>query len=417
MSTATAFNAAAAVADWATGGELATMPADAWSAARWAIQVYGVAPVLHERLSSIEAPSVPAELRAYLSRQHRLCAERNTLLLGELREILLALDVAGIAAIPLKGSVLAERFYAAPGLRPMSDLDLLIRPADEARALAVLRELRWEAGARGWKHLELSRPDGRGPIVDWEGDHPHNPRGLDLHTRLEERFWGIRFDMTADAWTACRRAPIQGAPGLLLEPWALLQHLAIHATGDAISRRLRLIHLIDIAKVAPELDGAGWRRIVAGADARREQRYVYPALALAARHGAAIPAEVLGSLRAGVPLELAHFIDGVALEQLSFCNAAPTTIGEKMLWFRPGRERLRALRHMALPDPRELGHWYPGLSRPALLPLAYARYGAELAGWGARRILGGRRRLFRAAGPATEPTLAGRAADEPHALR
>jgi hypothetical protein len=254
-------------------------------------------------------------------------------------------------------------------------------------------------------------------VVDWEGDHPANPRGLDLHTRLEERFWGIRFDMTADAWQACRPAELQGAPALELEPWALLQHLAIHATGDAISRRLRLIHLIDIANVAPDVSEDGWQRLVAGARERREQRYVYPALALAARHGAPIPGQVLERLKAGVHAELALFIDCVTLEQLSFCNAAPTTIGEKLLWFRPGAERLRALRHMALPDPRELGHWYPKLARPALLPLAYARYGVELASWAVRRTLGGQRRFFRSSSHDTAPTAGPRAADEPHALR
>ena len=414
-----ASEAAVAVAAWATTGAAPDpWPAESSAAARWAMQVYGVAPLLHQRLIDGDTLALPAELRVYLARQHLQCAERNALLLGELREMLLALDSAGIAVMPLKGCLLAERYYAAPGLRPMNDLDLLVRPDHEQRAVAVLRELRWEPVVRGWKHLELARPGGRGPVVDWTGDHPDNPRGLDLHTRLQERFWGIRFDMTADAWAACERGELQGAPALVLQPWALLQHLAVHATGDAISRRLRLIHLIDIALVAPELGEQDWQRIVDGAQQRREQRYVYPTLALAMRHGAAIPAYVLEALRSGLHDELARFVDTVSLEQLSYCNSAPTTIGEKMIWFRPGSERLRALRHMALPDPLELGHWYPRLARPALLPLAYARYGAEMAGWAVRRILGGHRlRYGEGSRPAAPAAPGQRTAEEPHVLR
>jgi hypothetical protein len=43
---------------------------------------------------------------------------------------------------------------------------------------------------------------------------------------------------------------------------------------------------------------------------------------------------------------------------------------------------------MLLPNPGELGHWYPKLARPALLPIAYLRYGFQILGWGVRRALG-----------------------------
>jgi len=43
---------------------------------------------------------------------------------------------------------------------------------------------------------------------------------------------------------------------------------------------------------------------------------------------------------------------------------------------------------MLLPNPGELGHWYPKLARPALLPIAYLRYAGEILGWGVRRALG-----------------------------
>jgi hypothetical protein len=192
---------------------------------------------------------------------------------------------------------------------------------------------------------------------------------------------------------------LQGSAARVLRPSALLHHLAVHASADALARRLRLLHLADIARVASALDPADWDRIVAGAQRRREQRMVYPALLLASRYYPVVPAAVLRQLRAGVPPALLDQLDRTSLDQLSFCNAAPTTPAEKLRWFRPGYEQARALRHMLVPNPGELGHWYPHLARPALLPIAYLRYAGEVVGWGVRRALG-RSRL----GPKVPPS-------------
>ena len=43
--------------------------------------------------------------------------------------------------IPLKGPALAEALYPDPGLRPFTDLDLLVRREDAARAVALLGEV------------------------------------------------------------------------------------------------------------------------------------------------------------------------------------------------------------------------------------------------------------------------------------
>ena len=151
---------------------------------------------------------------------------------------------------------------------------------------------------------------------------------------------------------------------------------------------MRLLHLADIALVAVKLDQAGWERIIVGAQRRGEQRLVYPALLLASRYYPVVPATVLHATRSGVPPALLQQLDATSLDQLSFCNRLPTTPAEKLRWFRPGYEQMRALRHMLLPDPGELGHWYPKLARPALLPIAYLRYGAQILGWGVRRARG-----------------------------
>jgi hypothetical protein len=365
----------------------------AWEAARWAIQVHGVGPLLHRATASWpEAGALHPRLRDYLAQQHQRSAERVALLLGELAEVLVACRDAGIMALPLKGSLLATHYYPEPGLRPMNDLDVLVRPADEPRLLLVLGSLGYQPVARSWKHLMLSRPAGRGPLVDWDGEHPGNPRSFDLHTRICEQFWGLKHDLTNVAWAESDPGALLGAEAQLLRPGALLYHLAVHASSDAIARRIRLLHLHDIALVARALGEDGWRQILDWTRQQREQRLVYPALAFVGRYYGAAPEDILRELRAGVPPVLLRYLDSSELDRFTYCNTAPTALRERLLWFRPGREQLVALRHMLLPDANEIATWYPALARPSMRPLAYARYGADMLGWGMRRALGRRRR-------------------------
>jgi hypothetical protein len=373
-----------------------------WDLARWAAQVHGIAPLLdHAAAGWPDAGALHPRLSEYLAQQRRRSAARVGLLLGDLVEILEAFAARGIAAMPLKGALLAPRAYPEPGLRPMNDLDLLVRPVDEKRALAALGRLGYRQLARSWKHTMLAKPAAYGPTVARDGEHPDNPRSLDLHTRLSEQFWGIRYDITAEVWDNAAPGTLLGHAAWIMAHEDLLHHLAIHATTDMIARRARVMHLYDIALAVAGVDRGGWERIADAARVRGEQRFVYPSLALASRYFAVVPPDLLAALREGVPADLLRYLDANGLDRLSFCNAAPTTPAEKLCWYRPGRERAVALRHILLPDPNEIVTWFPRLSRPALLPLAYACYGGQMLGWAARRALG-RPRLKLAAPGAAE---------------
>ena len=365
----------------------------AWEAARWAIQVHGIAPLLHYSLADGPAAGVlHPRLLAYLAQQRQRSGERVALLLGELAELLAACRDADITVLPLKGALLATRYYPEPALRPMNDLDLLVHPPDEARLLSLLERLGYRSVVRSWKHLVLARPSGRGPVVDWDGEHPDNPRSLDLHTRLFEQFWGLHYDLTEATWAGAEPGMLLDLPTHVLRPAALLHHLAVHASSDTIARRIRLLHLQDLAFVARAVDGDGWRQVVTWAAEQREQRLIYPALAFVNRYYVGVPEDVLRELRAGVPRALLRYLDASELDRFTYCNTGPTVLRERLRWFRPGREQVAAVRHMVLPSAGEIAIWYPSLTRPALRPLAYVRYGVDMLGWGVRRALGRPRR-------------------------
>jgi hypothetical protein len=256
----------------------------------------------------------------------------------------------------------------------MNDLDLLIRPADEPRVLKVLAGLDYEPVFRNWKHQTLARPSAYGPIVAWDGDHPANPRSLDLHTRLLELAWGIRYDATGELWRESEPGALLGTQAQIQRPVALLTHLLLHASTNAFGRQLRLIQLYDIMRVAQEIGSDEWHKIVSAARSRREERLVWLPLALTNRFWPVIPEQVLHELAAGVPPALRHFVDTHELDQWSACNPIPGQLEERISWLRPGPEYVVAFWHALQCNPREVSRRYPRFARRGLLPLAYLCY-------------------------------------------
>jgi len=78
---------------------------------------------------------------------------RRQYLLGsqQLTRVLSAFEREGVPVIPLRGPTLADLLYRDPGLRPFTDLDLLVHEGNLARALSLLSGL-------GYHHMEAGLP-------------------------------------------------------------------------------------------------------------------------------------------------------------------------------------------------------------------------------------------------------------------
>ncbi|KMS72973.1 hypothetical protein ACM01_20940 [Streptomyces viridochromogenes] len=71
---------------------------------------------------------------------------RNDLLAREFGQVIRSLNDSGLRYAIRKGPVLGERLYGDAGLRPVSDLDVLVEPRDAAPAGAVLTGLGYVQG-------------------------------------------------------------------------------------------------------------------------------------------------------------------------------------------------------------------------------------------------------------------------------
>jgi Uncharacterised nucleotidyltransferase len=112
---------------------------------QFAIQ-QGVAPLLAVHTRHL---ALPVTHRERLETIYSANSLRNLRLAAEESRISTALAAAGLRHWPLKGPGLSERLYADIGVRQVSDLDLLIEPANLARTDVLLADLGYRRNTAG----------------------------------------------------------------------------------------------------------------------------------------------------------------------------------------------------------------------------------------------------------------------------
>lgn len=156
--------------------------------------------------------------------------------------LLRAFNDAGVPVMLLKGMALTHGLYEQPGLRPMSDVDLLVRGDDLEKSTTVLRESGCRRGAA------LVRDDFF-PRFYYESEWltgTAKPVRLDFHVRP---FRPLRTAITVpeDAlWEDARQIDVGGARAWVPSWERMFVHLAAHAAYHGCSR---LIWLYDLARL------------------------------------------------------------------------------------------------------------------------------------------------------------------------
>jgi hypothetical protein len=327
-----------------------------WRIAERVVWMHGVGPYLHDALARTPIhAALPDTFRQWLALQYEMNGMRVQRLYEELAAILREAGRAGVAVVPLKGSVLSTRYYTSPALRPMADLDILIQPHDEPALAGILEELGYQYQASTSRHAHPAnfvKPGGT-QVVSWHGIHPDNPRFVEVHTQLAKALWYDvgSYDLTAYFWSESREDKLLGEQAWLPAPDRLLTYLATHALYHHLFQGGRLINWLDLASVAPTV------RHIDPPDAN----WVYPSLRLAAR---AMPTRFTGvDLSPLAPLthpRLRHWAESVPLDGRCGLSVDLTPPGEHKRWYlrwkrwRPARHRL-ALGYGHLPLPLAYG--------------------------------------------------------------
>lgn len=220
-----------------------------------------------------------------------------------LAQSLEALAGAGVPVVLLKGAALAATVYDGFPDRPMSDIDLLVRPEHAEPALAALAAAGWSFDAVPAVHAFYEEHHHLPPARD-ERDRTLR---LEVHTELCSPGHPFAFG-AGDAWRGAREIRVDGAAALVPDDATQALHLCIHlAWSHGLSsgawRTLR-----DLARLVARgrLD---WDALVARARAARAARCCYWVLRLGASLGVLdVPAAVLRALRPRLPEPLLRLL-------------------------------------------------------------------------------------------------------------
>lgn len=251
---------------------------------------------------NLQASGLPCEDLPRLAQLHRESWTRNQRLFAEAAPAIAALERAGIFTLLLKGAALALTAYPSPGLRPMTDVDVLVPERMAAAARRVLVEEGWRPDPPE-PEQRLAHLHAQGFVREAGG----SPAALDLHWRA---LWEGREPAGDDAWWDCAE-PLEayGLETRVLSPADQLVQLSVHASHWG--PRPACYAVADLVMLLRARGGRlDWDRVVHQARARRLVPAVSAALVTLGEFSwAPVPKRALDSLaRAPVSLrERAEF--------------------------------------------------------------------------------------------------------------
>jgi hypothetical protein len=224
---------------------------------------------------------------ASLQAVYRKTWSQNRIRLRTLRDFLMRFQDEGIDAMVLKGCALILLAYRDTGVRPMTDLDLLVRPEAARRAVQCLH-------AWGWKS-SLDHPELLMEIRHGDEFVAADGQRVDLHWNLLQECCGP--GSNDEFWRQAIPCDIGGTACKALCAADQLLHVIVHGARWSLVQPVSWVAdaTVLIRTAGTTID---WDRFVQQVRSRRLVAPVREALEyLSARMGAEIPSSALDALR------------------------------------------------------------------------------------------------------------------------
>jgi hypothetical protein len=196
----------------------------------------GVAPLLYFHIRDLKPASLQDNpIRDAFQEQYHVTLAKNLYLTKEFDVITGKLSELGIPCIGLKGALFARSIYPSPALRPMCDMDILVRPKDLHGVGEAVQSLGY-------------RTFGKASVLEKKKyqyhTHYHKESGAPI---LLEVHWALgqknRYRIKdADIWARARKSP--AGPFLEMSDDDTLIYLSLHYFKHFLFKRL--IWLCDI---------------------------------------------------------------------------------------------------------------------------------------------------------------------------
>ncbi|MGH7259467.1 MAG: nucleotidyltransferase domain-containing protein [Nitrospiraceae bacterium] len=345
----------------------------AWDQLARDAENHGLAPWLY-RWSCDHPSAVPAQVRDRLKTNVAAVAGRTLILADELATILRALHRRNISCPPLRGLTLAEYLPGTPSVRPMGDLDLLVKREDCSRVRDVLQRL---------GYTEVDRRPGFAETYSYTLEFVKDRHGW----ITVEPHWTIAYPPFMDAinmdavWNRCRRGTVAGVETRLLSQEDLLLNLCWHLHHKGADAPLLWWHELDLL-LRHHASAIDWPRLVSTIGCGAHAGLLTEVLATLVREfRSPIPAQVITKLSKSASIPTHHSarlftgplaVDGV--ESLA-----------QFFAIKGLRAKTRYVWTLLVPS-REFMIRHYGVETPGQLYLRYGMRGLALA-WGALKGL------------------------------
>ena len=264
-----------------------------WNYIAKAAYRHRIAPLVFENLKKIGDERIPEGARAGFRKIVVANASRFMRLDRALRSIAAALHCGDVPVMLLKGMALVRVLYGDGALRPMGDIDLLVREDDFDRFRACMHGLGFDPPA--------SLPDiaGRelveyGHYFDQVKFYDGRRNKVDTHFRLLNM--GVPAADDEEVWRRARTVLVGETPVSVPSPEDMLLHLCFHANHHHFAS---LGHFCDIAGICERFAGElDWDRFVEQGRNRRMTTSLYQTLRYTTELlGPAAPEHVMAALR------------------------------------------------------------------------------------------------------------------------
>jgi Uncharacterised nucleotidyltransferase len=250
----------------------------------------GLLPLLTKRLGELREDVAPSEIRQELRDAARARTLFTLSLTAELFRVLDRCAALGIEILLTKGPVLSARCYGDPGLRQYTDLDLVLRNADIARATEAMMALSYDPKIP-LQAIRTGRVPGEYVFfqsgtkllveLHTERTFRYHPKPLSIE-KLFERQTRVRFDG-------------HDVPALSVEDELIL--ICIHGAKHFWER---LMWIADVAALVTH-QSVDWNRAILAAREVQAERMLRVGLLLATNvAGAKLPAKIVDKIGSDV---------------------------------------------------------------------------------------------------------------------
>ncbi len=341
----------------------------AWGQTLSEASAQGIVPFLHRWLQRADLhDKPPASIAEQITAGAAQIAAHNLWLAHDLVTILRAFADKGVPCIPMRGLALAEQLYGNIAIRPMGDIDLLVRREDVPLVAKILGALGFRAFehrpgfAEAFSYTLVFLKDRHGWVI------------VEPHWTIAYPPFADRVDMEG-VWKRCRKGKTLGMETWRLSREDLLLHLCLHLSH--YGPQAPLLWFYELDRLLRQDDGAlDWDQFM------RVARQSGQALMLAESLGkvtglfaSPVPDQVFSELTAPFARQPHRSTHGSVpgLIERSLAGASQAKAREELALFftlKGVRTKWRYVAGLLFPSPEFMMIRY-GLSSRAQLPLSY----------------------------------------------